>query len=41
MTDRTDSQSYSRLAIARIFRFVGWVSFWTQLLLGVVATGIF
>ncbi|HAE06449.1 DUF3611 family protein [Richelia intracellularis] len=41
MTDKTDSQSYSRLAIARIFSFVGWVSFWTQLLLGVVATGIF
>ncbi|CDN09766.1 MAG: DUF3611 family protein [Richelia sp.] len=41
MTDRPDTQSSSRWAIAKAFRLVGWISFWTQLVLGVVATGIF
>ncbi len=42
MTDRSDTQSSSpRWAIAKLFRIVGWISFWTQLVLGVVAAGIF
>jgi hypothetical protein len=42
MTDRSDTQSSSsRWAIAKAFRLVGWISFWTQLVLGVVAAGIF
>ncbi|MDJ0616258.1 MAG: DUF3611 family protein [Calothrix sp. MO_192.B10] len=42
MTDRSDTQSSSpRWVIAKAFRLVGWISFWTQLVLGVVAAGIF
>ncbi|WP_088240211.1 DUF3611 family protein [Calothrix rhizosoleniae] len=42
MTDRPNTQSSSpRWAIAKLFRLVGWISFWTQLVLGVVAAGIF
>ncbi len=42
MTDRSDTQSSSpRWVIAKAFRLVGWISFWTQLVLGVVAGALF
>ncbi|AKG23896.1 DUF3611 family protein [Calothrix sp. 336/3] len=38
MSERTDSQSSQIRAIAQNFRLVGWISFWIQLVLGVVST---
>lgn len=42
MIDKSDSQSPSSALqqIAQAFRLTGWISFWTQLVLGVVATVI-
>ncbi len=42
MSDNLDTQSFSSQlrAIAQTLRFVGWISLWTQLVLGVVSGGI-
>lgn len=38
MLDRSDSKPPSLQQIATTFRLAGWISFWTQLVLGVVST---
>ncbi|MDJ0695344.1 DUF3611 family protein [Mastigocoleus sp. MO_188.B34] len=42
MSDRSDTQSSSTniRSIGQTFRLTGWISFWTQLVLGVIAGGI-
>lgn len=42
MVDKPDSQSSSSQlrAIAKIFRLTGWITFWSQIVLGLVSGGI-